>query len=64
MSDESRIVDVVSPACKKIEPTILDVDEPQNTVTVELACPKCLEADGTLPIEPVFKDRHGVRLIN
>ena len=59
---EEKSVKLACPRCKKTELTTLDADEPPDAVLIEVACPACLEIDDSLTIEPVFKDKHGLRL--
>ena len=53
---------MICPKCKTVESTVLDSEEPAGTVLVEIPCPQCLDLDDSLPTEPVFRDKHGIRL--
>jgi phage FluMu protein Com len=61
-SVKNKIVKMICPKCKTVESTVLDSEEPAGTVLVEIPCPQCLDLDDSLPTEPVFRDKHGIRL--
>lgn len=63
MSSGVKFIEMTCPRCKKVESTILDEDAPQETVLIELACPPCLDGDDSLPIFPIYRDRHCASLV-
>ena len=62
MSEQAKIVNMVCPRCKKTEETTLDADEPPDAVLVEVPCPQCLDADDSLSMEFVFRNREGAQI--
>jgi len=57
-----KTIKMLCPKCNERETTVLDEDTPPETALVELGCPACLEADDSLSMEPIYRDRYGVRI--
>jgi hypothetical protein len=57
---EPEPITLLCPKCRQTRLTILDIEEPKGTVTVEQLCAHCLTADNF--IEPVFRDKDGNQL--
>lgn len=61
--DSLKTVPMICPQCKAVETAAVDFEEPSETTIIELSCPQCLDADDSLSIEAVYRNKDGTNLV-